>query len=511
MKYSIVAMALAALLASTACQREEPLSEERQVMGREESLLSFKLEEPGLNPMSKSVIGATDFESGIRNVLILLVGSDGHWRKTYSPDGAAGLEEMLILADGVTSYHIYAFVNMGNVSLPTDAGGHVLPDAFAYTLPDSFESLGDSGLPMCGYSEIEASAITPGGISSVTIRLRRLLSKVVVKVNKSGMLSGAADGSALQGGSLKVRQAAKVVRPFAAEADRRALSGEVYSTDTDYHAFTVGDSGMVSSEVVLYVAENRQGTGSGATQADKTPASDREGLATYLEYTAAKIGSSDGVSGDMTYRVYLGENNTDDFNVIGDKVYDATLSLSWNGLFYEGDWRVTSDDFCDTRALVISAAAGSSVEMTSSNTKAGSQKVRKATPTAFYMNFFPGGTSGEVAHSRKDMSSWPYGWVAYVDGSSVHMSGTSGTIKNASNVDLINWSYDSADDCLSMEAIAGAPASADIHTLQFKTVDGRKSSNVVYFTTSIPFEFRWKADGAFVSGSIASRTPRWAT
>ena len=422
------------------------------------------------------------------------MGSDGQWKRTYSADGATGLKDLLILADGVTSYSIYAFVNMGDVSLPVDAGGHVFPEAFAYTLPDRFESLETSGLPMCGLNELSASAIIPGGKSSVTIPLRRLLSKVVVKVNKSGMLSGAADGAALQGGTLKVRQVAKVLRPFAADADRRALAGEVYSTDTDYHAFTVGESSMVTSEVVLYVAENRQGTGSGSTQADKEPASGREGLATYLEYTAAKIGDSDGVSGDMTYRVYLGENETDDFNIIGDKIYNATLNLSWNGI-WEGEWRVTSDNLNDTRALVISATANSATAMVSSNTKAGSQKVRKATPTAFYMNFFPNGTSGSAAHSRKDMTSWPYGWVAYVDGSSVQMTGTSGTIKNASNQDLISWSYDGATDKLSMEAIAGAPASADIHTLQFKTVDGRKESNVVYFTTSIPFEFRWRDDG----------------
>ena len=492
MKYSIVAMALAALLASTACQREEPPSEERQVMGREESLLSFKLEEPGLNPMSKSVIGATDFESGIRNVLILLVGSDGHWRKTYSPDGAAGLQEMLILADGVTSYDIYAFVNMGNVSLPTEAGGHIHPEAFAYTLPDRFESLGDSGLPMCGHSELEASDITPGGISSVTIDLHRLLSKVVVTVNKSGMLSGASDGSALQGGTLKVRQVSKVLRPFAADADRRAqAASEVYTADTDYHTFTVGENSLVTSDVVLYVAENRQGTGSGATQANKTPASGREGLATYLEYTAAKNGSSDGVSGDMTYRVYLGENETDDFNVIGDKIYNATLNLSWNGI-WEGSWRVTSESFNDSRQLVISKSADPADKWTTSNTKSGAAKVRKATPTEFYMNYF---VNGSISHGRKDMNQWPYGWVIYIDGVAVELTGTSGTIKDGGDQPLYLWTYDAATDKFTLATAPGAPASTEIHTLQVKTGDGRKESDIVYFTTSIPFEFRWRADG----------------
>lgn len=217
---------------------------------------------------------------------------------------------------------------------------------------------------------------------------------------------------------------------------------------------------------------------------------------------AAKDGASDGVSGDMTYRVYLGENTTNNFDVIGDKVYSATLNLSWNGM-WEGPWRVTSSGWADSRALVISAAANSSDPMITQNTKAGSAKVRKGTPTAFYMNFFPNGTSGSVAHSRKDQSSWPYGWVAYVDGSSVYMSGTSGIIKTPSNENLISWSYNTTTDCLSMETIPGAPTSAEIHTLQFKTVDGRKESNMVYFTTSIPFEFRWRDDG--VPNHVAQR------
>ena len=202
------------------------------------------------------------------------------------------------------------------------------------------------------------------------------------------------------------------------------------------------------------------------------------------------------MAGNLTYKAYLGENELSDFNVIGDKVYTATLSLSWGGM-WEGSWRVSQGDWADTRALVISAAAGSTAAMISSNTKAGSQKVRKSTPTAFYMNYFLDGTQAStIQHGRKDLSSWPYGWVAYVDGKSTDMTGTSGYIKNSSNQNLIAWSYDSSTDCLSMEAIAGAPANTDIHTLQFRTLDGRKQSNVVYFTTSIPFEFRWEADTA---------------
>lgn len=481
------------------CVREEiphDLAVEPQAkVAATESLLALSFDEPGENPDTKSVISAADFDNAVKSVLVYLVDPDGHWKKAYSASGSSGLadKKFTILADGSTYYDIYALVNMGEANF-TPAS----PQNWVYTLPENFSSLNSTGLPMCGSARINASEIVAGGTTSKTLTLRRLMSKVNITVNKSGMLSGASDGSALAGGSLKLRQVSKVLRPFAAEADRRAQSAsEMYSADTDWHNFT-GGSGkdVIDSGVTLYIPENRQGTGSGSTQAGKTPASGREALATYLEYTATKSGSSDGVSGNLTYKAYLGENELSDFNVIGDKVYTATLSLSWDGM-WEGSWRVSQGDWADTRALVISAAAGSTTAMISSNTKAGSQKVRKSTPTAFYMNYFLDGTQAStIQHGRKDLSSWPYGWEVLVDGKTAKMSGTSGVIKNATNQNLINWSYDSSTDCLSMEAIAGAPANTDIHTLQFRTLDGRKQSNTVYFTTSIPFEFRWEADTA---------------
>lgn len=487
-----------AAFALASCVREEiphDLATEPQAkVAATESLLALSFDEPGVNPDTKSVISASDFDNAVKSVLVYLVSSDGSRKKAYSSSGNAGLadKEFTIRADGSTYYDIYALVNMGEAAF-TPAS----PQNWVYTLPESFSSLSSTGLPMCGSARINASEIVAGGTTSKTLTLRRLLSKVNITVNKSGMLTGASDGSALAGGSLKLRQVSKVLRPFAAEADRRAQSaGEMYSADTDWHSFT-GGSGkdVIDSGVTLYIPENRQGTGSGTTQAGKTPASGREALATYLEYTATKSGSSDGVSGNLTYKAYLGENELSDFNVIGDKVYTATLSLSWNGM-WEGSWRVSQGDWADTRALVISAAAGSTTAMTSSNTKAGSQKVRKSTPTAFYMNYFLDGTQAStIQHGRKDLSSWPYGWEVLVDGKTANMSGSSGVIKNATNQNLINWSYDSSTDCLSMETIAGAPSDTDIHTLQFRTLDGRKSSNVVYFTTSIPFEFRWKDGG----------------
>ena len=492
---ALLTLVLAGLLTAASCVREEIHDEAaRTGIASDQAILSFSVTDPGVE-LTKSQITAPGFDTGIQSVFILLVGSDGQWKKCYSSSGNSGLTEFTIKADGSTYYDVYALVNMGNInvggstapSIPI-SGGAVHPEDLVYTLPSTFSSLGSTGLPMCGYTRLAASSITPGAVNDVSVTLRRLLSKVVVTINKSSMFSGSSDGSALAGGQLKVAQAAKVLRPFAAEGSRRALSAsEIYTSSTDWHDFTVSDGqSLVSSQVVLYVPENRQGNGgASATQAGKTPASGRASLCTYLEYTADKDGGSDGVDGGMTYRVYLGEDETRSFDVIGDKIYNATLSLSWNGM-WEGAWRVVTSSFSDTRALVISATENSSTGIVSSADEA--VRVRKNAATAFYLNYFINGSSSP-SHGRKDLENWPYGWYLYLDGVETPISGTSGTI-SWGTTNLFSWTYNSSNDLLSLQAAPTCP-SGSLHTLQLRTIDGRRSSNLVYFTSTVPYDFGW--------------------
>ena len=270
---TIFFLAVAAFTLASCVREEIPhdLAVEPQAkVAATESLLALSFDEPGENPDTKSVISAADFDNAVKSVLVYLVDPDGHWKKAYSASGSSGLadKKFTILADGSTYYDIYALVNMGEANF-TPAS----PQNWVYTLPENFSSLNSTGLPMCGSARINASEIVAGGTTSKTLTLRRLLSKVNIIVNKSGMLSGASDGSALAGGSLKLRQVSKVLRPFAAEADRRAQSAsEMYSSDTDWHNFTSGSGkDVIDSGVTLYIPENRQGTGSGPTQAGKTP------------------------------------------------------------------------------------------------------------------------------------------------------------------------------------------------------------------------------------------------
>ena len=483
-------MAALWLISFTSCQQEVPMEEEALSPGQEACTVSITL---GKEPLTRSIL-PYDIENRLDNAFVLIQGRDGFFRYRYFDFTSASQSPIVDwrLPAGMDCT-VYAVGNMGNIysSLPPSEDGFDL-SAFRFEVPP-YSSL--KAMPMARILTLPGSELSGGEHVHLSISLQRLMARVNIRIDKSGITGGQA-AQVLQSGSLHLRQVARALYPFRADGSRALGDADIFPGNTDYYTFNAAEAwNQQSEEITLYIAENRQGTGTGSSQAGKTPATGREKLATYLEYSATKDGASDGFSGPLRYRTYLGENETNDFNVTRDRIYEATLSLTWNGQLLEGDWRVTNQDLSDTRALVISAAEGSSVPMNTTGTKTGSAKVRKATPTAFYLNFFPTGTSGAPAHGRKDLDSWPFGWQAYVDGSAVYMGGTSGTVKNGSNQNLLRWSYNSENDCLLMEALPGAPSSADIHTLQFRTTDGRKASNIVYFTTSIPFEYGWAEDG----------------
>lgn len=483
-------MAALWLISFTSCQQEVPMEEEALSPGQEACTVSITL---GKEPLTRSIL-PYDIENRLDNAFVLIQGRDGFFRYRYfdftSASQSPSVDWRLPAGMDCT---VYAVGNMGNIysSLPPSEDGFDL-SAFRFVVPP-YSSL--KAMPMARMLTLPGSELSGGEHVHLSISLQRLMARVNIRIDKSGITGGQA-AQVLQSGSLHLRQVARALYPFRADGSRALEDADIFPGNTDYYSFNAAEAwNQQSEEITLYIAENRQGTGTGSSQAGKAPATGREKLATYLEYSATKDGASDGFSGPLRYRTYLGENETNDFNVTRDRIYEATLSLTWNGQLLEGDWRVTNQDLSDTRALVISAAEGSSVPMNTTGTKTGSAKVRKTTPTAFYMNFFPTGTSGAPAHGRKDLDSWPFGWQAYVDGSAVYMVGSSGTVKNGSNQNLLRWSYNSENDCLLMEALPGAPSSADIHTLQFRTTDGRKASNIVYFTTSIPFEYGWAEDG----------------
>lgn len=106
------------------------------------------------------------------------------------------------------------------------------------------------------------------------------------------------------------------------------------------HGTTVGGHGNDPNIVPVFMFENLQGVmrnGDG-TEQKKTPDNGKEKYCSYIEVVADYLYTPQGsgtnqkyISGPIKYRLYLGENITNDFNVHRNKHYQVTLSLKGMG------------------------------------------------------------------------------------------------------------------------------------------------------------------------------------
>ena len=416
-------------------------------------------------------------------VTVYAVGQDGFWKKDIFSSGG---KNKMRLPPG-QSYTFYALANMGDDTLPTDRNGKLHPEQFVYLIPDRIGALSLQGIPMAA----EASADIParGGELRVSIALQRLLAKVVVKIDKSGITSGA-DEPVVDSGTLCIRQANRRLMPFSADGSRALSPDDIFSGPLrafDWHDFGSDGSALTHTDIVLYVPENRQGVllDQGLEEAktwDELP-SGKAALCTYIEYEGSKDGTRDGVSGPVTYRAYLGNDTADDFSVNRNTLYTATLSLTWDGLMWKADgWRIDTDDLTDSRRLVLSLD-NESAEAVSGNSLG---KIRRDDYKDVYVNFSRDGGS-TWSHGLKDLDDWPYGWDLYIDGVKQEADDHGTTPAD------IAWDYDggASHDLLSVYAGSSAVIRST-HTLQVRSADGKVVSNLVRFDVGgKPLGLRW--------------------
>ncbi len=496
------------LFGAMSCMREEIINiDSNTVAASDEVSVTLGVQTP--DAQTKSILPGTYFtDEKINNVLYLAIGSDGSWKTVYTTNAGSGnnFPGTLRLRAGTYDYTVYALVNMGDVSasIPRNSAGVPIPENYRHDL-GTFSSLSSKGMPMAAKTSISASTIKPytTGSTNVNLSLRRLMAKVTVHVDKSDMLSGSTTGSALASGALYIRQAAKAIYPFKEGGSRALSSSDVYSADnqTDYYTFTDAEkSDLTSSEVVFYVPENRQGTQSGiSTQSGKVPtaASSIASLATYLEYTAVKVGTADGISGNISYRVYLGGNETNNFDVIGNTPYNAALDLSWDGM-WEGTWRVSQGTgWNDGRTLRWLDADGNDISYV---------RLSKKKSTSVYAYFSPDGTT--AATGRKDLSTHPYGWTLRGNGNLLAGSdGASGGYTIATGVIVKCLGTATVGGKQAMQVTISADATAAVtfnqtpavspHALAMRTTDNRTSSATLEVDiASTPFIGRWTDDVA---------------
>lgn len=261
--------------------------------------------------------------------------SDGTAVPLSLPDNSAGLESFSYRLDG----------------------GEVDSDTGLYTggglRRENFSELSDWGIPMC-WSIKDIDPVTTGRIE---IRMQRLFSKVVLTVDHSG-ISGT-DLEAFVNGSVHIRQTNCRLEPFN-PLGARALSGEDIIPVGDCDATM--DNALVK-DYVFYVPENMQGE----LMPDNTSAAEKDiegveaacgnngisALLTYLEFVGELKGGSSGLSGEITYRFFLGSNAETNFDI--PRNTEMHVYLSFNpGSVFEPDWKIDSGDITDTRDFFLS-------------------------------------------------------------------------------------------------------------------------------------------------------------
>lgn len=422
-------------------------------------------------------------------VTVYAVGKDGFWKKDIFTSGG---KNKMRLPPG-QSYTFFALANLGDDALPTDRNGKLHPEQFVYLIPDRIGTLSLQGIPMAA----EASADIParGGELRVSIALQRLLAKVVVKIDKAGITSGA-DEPVVDSGTLCIRQANRRLMPFSADGSRALSPDDIFSGPLrafDWYDFSSDGSSLTHTDIVLYVPENRQGVllDQGLEEAktwDELPGG-KAALCTYIEYEGSKDGTRDGVSGPVTYRAYLGNDTTDDFSVNRNTVYNATLSLTWDGLMWQADgWRIDTDDLTDSRKLRFLDAEGNETSYL---------KIHRNGTGEFYAYFSINEDDGTTG--RKDHDEYPYGWNLLFDGST--LSGHDGTpydVATGLSVECLGEAVVSGKNALRLRVNASRSAALTTastalrHRLSLRTTDGKIQAPTLFLDVEeLPLSFEW--------------------
>ena len=452
-RWILILIPAAALLAAACRQGETPEAEPCTTVLREISVSAL--------PETRSVLPEGDsFENRIREVTFAVYDSGRSLvTSAYTTDSTA---VKLRMRSG-QAYTLYALVNMGDqrARLPEYEADM---NTFRY---DSgvFTDFGRRGMPMAGSAHLDADFDG----APVCIGLRRLLAKVSFTVDHSALTQGV-ENCGIRHASVHIRQAARALYPFMDGGSMALSPADILSGDADREAVAPEHAyDLTSDTMVFYVPENAQGDLLDSYSDPWMKVPSRLGIdisrrCTYLEFQAVKEGADDGVSGNISFRFYLGTDNHRNFDVLGNRHYVVTLFLTWDNLFLKGSWKVArGDDWADNRRLSITERGSTTpVDVVLIQPGGSAEKVDLR---------FERGDGNRVLGAR-DIG-YPLGWSLYIDGSPV--TGNSGTLGNGTK-----WRYicNATEEYLRLSA-PPSHKGGDPHTIQLMTPDGQVASPVV--------------------------------
>lgn len=305
---------------------------------------------------SDSDIGPNPPEQARQQVTLTFSSSEARTRIAVDETRIGDINLYLFPANGSPARHLY-ITPLRSVVLELPAGDYTL-----YAVANAGADLGeqtrdyirtlrfeqDPDAPADGPFPMSAEqAVTVSGDTKISVSLVR----AVAKVNFSYSVA-AEFAPKLQIKSVRICNAPRRVSLFA--PSRAMASGDVADTNPD------ANPGQTFS-ASYYQYENRQGTVAGIGSQDGKNQSVAPEFATYIYIE----GEADGVK--VAYRIYPGENNTTDFNIVRNRVYniDARI-LGMNTV----DWRVSTAEVAVTplaERYTPGASAAATLQLVSTN------------------------------------------------------------------------------------------------------------------------------------------------
>lgn len=337
------ALCLAATVAISGCHKHEMKSCPPETAG-EISRVCFRLNTPAEEGTKGSVPGS---DTTIKDINIFAYSKGMLEGEIYVNDSESAEMEMTA---GKT-YTFYVLVNTGDIDAPEKESDM---QTYRYSL-GSLQDFTDRGIPM--------SAVKTAGIKKAEEQVELLLSRLIARINLR------LDTRALPGfrvTSARLVNSPADVTPFISASMATSVMSGDSATDEDLKLL---NSGKTAS---FHMLENCQGVllPSNNDQWEKIPENipdGKEKLCTYVE-VSAELDGSVGLEGPVTYRFYLGQDETSDFNVFRNTENDITLITTEDGLD-KVSWKIDNSMLTSISVPVIAVGTDGYIFYTGSNGK----------------------------------------------------------------------------------------------------------------------------------------------
>lgn len=257
------------------------------------------------------------------------------------------------------AYRYYALANVGDITSRLTEGVTSEEDLASLWVDVSVES----GLPMAwkSPSEIAFSKLQISQGAQLSVPFTRLVGRYDIVIDKSGLSAWRFTATSL---SLK---GVSRVQPFAASSCSTAAA--VKTDEATAGDLTLLNGGQATH---YYPVENCYGNllPEGTDPWNKIPGNlAADAYPTYIEIQGrAQMTDGSGLERDVTYRFYLGENASNNFDVVRNETHTVTLVLSDAAIAANSShWKVETGSYTDSRALAfthesIMLPGGESVE-----------------------------------------------------------------------------------------------------------------------------------------------------